>query len=358
MKNVRLQATNLLWLGLLRPYLFDRDPETAHRLAVELMATPQEHEAFLKLVRLLFRSPRWNQPLIVGGVPWRSPVGLAAGFDKQGELVPLIDAIGFGNEEVGTVTPYPQLGNELPRVWRYPDKLALANRYGFPSEGAAAIAERLRRTFGEHDIGMSVTVSIGPNKSTPPTQWVDDFAAAYWMIRPALRRGDGIKINVSSPNTPGLRDAFKDLRAFLQALHCRLDDSPWPLPPLAFKVPPDDLTPEQYVEIIGLAAEYGFGAVEATNTSNSAASLAAVGHTNGVVGISGAPIFAKSNEVLSVMREPAQQVGIDLIGVGGIMSGADALTKRARGAKAVQGYTGFVYRGWYLLHEMLEAMSN
>jgi dihydroorotate dehydrogenase len=353
MKNAQLAITDFTWRRFIKPRLFKLDAETAHHVTVKTLAHYQDPLS-LAILRQFVRSPFYRQPLTVGGIPWRNPVGLAAGFDKQGECLPALDAMGFGNAEIGTIVPEPQVGSELPRVFRYPATMSLGNRYGFPSEGVVVVSERVRRVFAEFAIGMSVTFSIGANKTTPPDKLIDDYVAAYKKIRPIMRSIDAIKINISSPNTPGLRDVFKDIRSFVARLVERLRELPWELPAIYLKLPPDDLTDDQHAEIVEVSIEYGVTALELTNTSLSEGLKSQVGHV-GLGGISGAALFNTSTRVLARVARHTKGRKIDLIGVGGITTSAGALVKKSHGAKAIQVYSGLVYRGTRLVHEILRS---
>lgn len=364
MTPLRLKLGDVLWQHLFRPYLFGKDAEDAHIFTVRALERMQQLN-LLWALKLLYRSPHYRQPVKVFGVPWRNPVGLAAGFDKQGEVIPALEALGFGSAEIGTVTPRPQPGNDRPRLFRYPALGAVINRYGFNSEGAEAVANRLMApgTFRAR-FKLPIGISIGKNKDTPDAKAVKDYLAAFDAILWALRPGaDWVKINISSPNTPQLRDIFQRLDEFLEeftegARHIANIEHDRPLPPFVLKVPPDGLSAGDMERLVKVAARYGFAGIEAVNTTTSEAVKRSYGLTdwNGTPitgGVSGEPLRQLSTLTVHTMAKPCREAGLDLVGVGGISRSEDALEKREAGALAVQVYTGLVFRGPLLIHEIL-----
>lgn len=355
----RLKFGGAFWRRVLRPYLFGKEAEDAHVFTVRTLKRVQENN-LLWILRLLYRSPYHEQPIKVFGVPWRNPVGLAAGFDKQGEIVHALEALGFGSIEVGTVTPAPQPGNPRPRVFRYPNLRAAINRYGFNSEGAVAVANHLMASGTINArLKIPIGVSIGKNKETTETDAVKDYLAAFEAVLWVLRSGtDWVKINISSPNTPQLRDTFNRLDEFLDELMTGARriaaEHLSPLPPFVLKMPPDGLTPEQLEDVVRIAAARGIAGIEATNTTVDERIKRPLGLTEGG-GVSGEPLRELADQTLAAMKVAAMRWRIDLVGVGGISEGRHALRKRALGAKAVQLYTGLVFRGPILIHEILTA---
>jgi len=358
----RLQIGDLFWRRVVQPRLFQKNAENAHTATVALLKQMQ-NKHMLGMLRYFYRSPVSeckNMDHVLPGIFLCNVVGLAAGFDKQAEIIAALDALGFGSIEVGTVTPVRQYGNDLPRVFRYPERRAIINRYGFNSVGAPMVAENLRRTFlryGRCGIHAAVGVSLGKNKCTPDEEAVKDYVTAYRAVRPHLRRGDYIKINISSPNTPGLRAIFNRLDEFLAELVDWFSNPFDYMLPLVLKVPPDGLTPADYVRVVETAARRGFVAIEATNTTTDEAIKARWGLSE-AGGLSGEPLRERSLEVLRAMKDAAKANNIRLIGVGGISHASHALEKRRAGAVAVQCYTGLVFRGPILIHEILEAWQN
>ena len=290
---------------------------------------------------------------------WRNPVGLAAGFDKHIEVLPALEALGFGSAEVGTITPRPQLGNPRPRVFRYPTIRGLVNRYGFNSVGAEQAARNLKEAYSRYRIRMPVGISIGKNKETLDSEAVKDYLEAIGYFLPIMRGADWLKINISSPNTPSLREIFARLDEFLAELEdgvkglCR--ELNIGVPPLLLKVPPDDLTDKQLADVVAIAKRYGFSGIEATNTTTDP-NIKACWGVSEAGGLSGHPLMARSTEVLRMMKEPARACGMDLIGVGGICESWDAQEKCIDGgAKAVQIYSGLVLRGPSLIDAILKS---
>jgi dihydroorotate dehydrogenase len=269
----------------------------------------------------------------VFGVRFPGPLGLAAGFDKDGRGLRTWGALGFGYAEVGTVTARPQPGNPPPRMFRLPDDRALLNRMGFNNHGAGELALRLARHVADVPIG----VNIGKTKATPAESAVEDYAESARLLGPLAAF---LVVNVSSPNTPGLRDlqAVSSLRPILAAVRAQTST------PVLVKIAPD-LSDTDVDEIADLAVELGLAGIVATNTTVSRDGLATAGVGElGAGGISGPPVAARSAEVL---RRLYQRVGdrLVLISVGGIETADDAWDRITSGASLLQGYTGFVYGG-------------
>lgn len=317
----------------LRRVLFLVDPERIHTWVFALLralaATPP-------LRRALARALAPRDPVLaatVFGVRFPGPLGLAAGFDKNGRGLHVWPALGFGYAEVGTVTSRPQPGNPAPRLFRLPGDRALLNRMGFNNEGAARLASRLTRHRGDGPIG----VNIGKTRTTPPEQAVDDYAASARMLGPLA---DFVVVNVSSPNTPGLRDlqAVASLRPILAAVRAQTTT------PVLVKIAPD-LSDSDIDEIADLAVELGLAGIVATNTTVSREGLTTPGVTDlGAGGVSGPPVARRSVEVLRRLYGRAGD-RLVLVSVGGIENADDAWERITSGATLLQGYTGFVYGG-------------
>ena len=356
----RLQLGNVLWQRVFQPHLFRKDAEAAHQATIGMLVRLQG-AGLLSVLRFLYQSPYVEQPGYIGRVRWRNRVGVAAGFDKHGEAVAALDAIGFGAIEVGTVVPRPQFGNERPRVFRYPDCRAIINRYGFNSVGAHAMAENLARCFASNRIRAVVGVSLGKNKDPPDNRAVDDYIDALSVVLPVLRPGrDYVKVNISSPNTPGLRDIFQRLDAFLAEFFKRASDTAaklgLALPPVYLKIPPDMLNYSAFERIMAVSGNLGVAAIEATNTTVDATIKRQHGLTE-VGGLSGAPLRELATKCLTQLNQINQLPGwhrLDLIGLGGIDSVDAASEKRNAGADAIQLYTGLIFEGPILLHNILD----
>ncbi|MBO0676336.1 quinone-dependent dihydroorotate dehydrogenase [Mycolicibacterium sp. S2-37] len=317
----------------LRRLLFLVSPERIHTWVFALLravtAVPVLRRALTRL--LAPRDPVLAS--IVFGVRFPGPLGLAAGFDKNGKGLHTWPALGFGYAEVGTVTARPQPGNPQPRLFRLPDDRALLNRMGFNNEGAARLAERLTRHRADGPVG----VNIGKTKSTAPQDAVADYADSARQLGPLATF---VVVNVSSPNTPGLRDlqAVESLRPILTAVRAQTAT------PVLVKIAPD-LSDSDIDEIADLAVETGLAGIVATNTTISRDGLATPGVAElGAGGVSGAPVADRSLEVL---RRLYRRVGdrLVLISVGGIETPDDAWQRITAGASLLQGYTGFVYGG-------------
>ena len=329
---------------LARPLLFALDPETAHSLALGLADAP------LRLGLLNFRKPP-HRPVRAMGLEFRNPVGLAAGLDKQAEHVDALAALGFGFVELGGVTPRPQPGNPRPRMFRIPEARALINRFGLNSVGVEAFVENLKRAGRNTIIG----VNIGKNGDTPNEQAAEDFERCLEVLYPHVHY---VSINVSSPNSAGLRDlqsseALGALLARLRAKRDALRDQHGRSVALAPKIAPD-LDGDAVRAIADVVRRSGMDGVIATNTTVSREGVKDLPQGGEEGGLSGGPLRARS---LGVLRElaAALQGEIPIIGVGGILSGADAAERFEAGASLVQVYTGLIYRGPRLVSECVSA---
>jgi dihydroorotate dehydrogenase len=325
------------WLyGLVRRLLFVIPPERIHRM---VFATLRGIAAVASLRRSLHRLLGPTDPVLastVFGVRFPAPLGLAAGFDKDGMGLLTWGALGFGHAEIGTVTAYPQPGNPAPRMFRLPADRALLNRMGFNNLGAGALAVQLARHRSEIPIG----VNIGKTKKTPAAAAVDDYRASARLVGPLASY---LVVNVSSPNTPGLRDlqAVESLRPILSAV---LEETSRTSTPVLVKIAPD-LSDSDVDDIADLAVELGLAGIVATNTTVSRAGLKTPGVDDlGTGGISGPPVARRAIEVL---RRLYSRVGdrLVLISVGGIETVDDAWDRITAGASLLQGYTAFIYRG-------------
>jgi dihydroorotate dehydrogenase len=331
-----------LLYALARPLLFALDPETAHSLTLELADAPLRF-GLLRVARVP------GAPVRAMGLDFPNPVGLAAGLDKSGAHVDALAKLGFGFIEVGTVTPRPQPGNPRPRLFRLPAAQALVNRMGFNSVGLDEFMENLGRASWRGVLG----INIGKNADTPIERAADDYAACLERV---YTRASYVAVNVSSPNTKNLRELQEDhaldaLLARLSALRQRLADRHGRRVPLALKVAPD-LEGGQVGAIADAVRRHGIEAVIATNTSISRDGVQGLRHAEEAGGLSGAPIRARATATLAALAGALKGEAV-LVGVGGILSGADATGKLDAGATLVQLYTGLVYRGPDLVGECI-----
>jgi dihydroorotate dehydrogenase len=331
---------------LLRPFLFSLDPETAHDLAFgSLDVAARLHVARLALPRVP------DDPVEVMGLRFANRVGLAAGLDKNAEHIDGLAAFGFGHIECGTVTPRPQPGNPRPRLFRIVAAEALVNRMGFNNGGLAAFLDNVARSRWRGVLGLN----IGKNFDTPNERAVDDYLAC---LSGCYAKASYVAINVSSPNTKGLRDlqheeALGTLVARLKREQATLADRHGRYVPLALKIAPD-LAPKAIQAIARLLVKHAVDGVIATNTTTSRDGVAGLPHAEEAGGLSGRPLRARATAVVRALAR-ALDGALPIIGVGGVLSGADAKEKLDAGAALVQIYTGLVYRGPDLVAECVRA---
>lgn len=330
----------MIYQNAIRPLFFQLDPETAHHLAMTGMRLP----FFDIMARAVTGDCR--EPIQLWNLDFSNPIGLAGGFDKDARVLSATDALGFGFTEIGTVTPLPQPGNPKPRIFRLPQCQGLINRLGFPNDGAETIAVRLQDWRRRHPGHFPIGVNIGKNKQTAPDKAPEDYLSAYTRLYP---HGDFFVVNVSSPNTPGLRDlqSVEALRSILSPLLAFRSGQT--SKPLLVKIAPD-LATEDIVAILGLIEELNLDGIVATNTT--------IDHGDHGIGeaggLSGGPLEARSTEIIRfIHRETSGRLPI--IGVGGVLTRDDYLRKREAGATLVQLYTGFVYHGPLVVRKLLTA---
>ncbi|MDS4041198.1 MAG: quinone-dependent dihydroorotate dehydrogenase [Candidatus Competibacter sp.] len=336
----------MLYLPL-RALLFQFDPETAHDWTLCLLRSIPIAPLGGILAACVPAAPRR-----VMGIDFPNPVGLAAGLDKDGECIKAWEALGFGFVEIGTVTPCPQPGNPKPRMFRLPKAQALINRMGFNNKGVDYLIEQVRRSGFKGVLG----INIGKNADTPAERAVEDYLTGLRKVYPWARY---VAVNISSPNTPGLRDlqygaALDRLLGALKDEQRRLADEQGRYVPLAVKIAPDIADAD--LPTVGRAlVRHAIDAVIATNTTFSRAGVEGLPHADEAGGLSGAPLWDRST---AVVRQLTDILGgaLPIIAVGGISSGADAAAKIAAGASLVQLYTGFIYRGPELIREAVMAL--
>jgi dihydroorotate dehydrogenase len=335
------RLTNDWYQDLVRPLLFQMDPENAHHLAMRLLRSAPQIPGALAFFRSFAPPP---QPRTLFGLQFRNPFGLAAGFDKNGIAIPAWEALGFGFLEIGTVTAKPQPGNPRPRIFRYPKQEALVNRLGFNNDGADVIGVRLRR-LRESALAPSIPigVNLGKSKVTPLEEAAADYLYSFRQLAPVA---DYIVLNVSSPNTPGLRTLQEHdaLAALLRVMTDENAQRPSPKP-LLLKIAPD-LSEKSLGEIVSVCEEFGLAGLIATNTTLDHGAL--IGG-NEAGGLSGPPLRVRSTAVLRFLRS---QTRLPLIGVGGICDAQSAREKQMAGAELLQIYSGYIFRGPNLLREM------
>ena len=333
---------------LLRSLMFRLPAETSHDLALDMIGAAGRLRLADKLVR-----PVPSQPVQVMGLTFDNPVGLAAGLDKNAVAVDGLAAMGFGSIEVGTVTPRPQPGNPKPRLFRLTEQLAIINRFGFNNQGVDAMLERLDGVRYQGVLG----INIGKNAVTPVENAVDDY---LYCLRKVYDRASYVTVNLSSPNTPGLRtlqygEALKVLLGQIKQCQQQLAAERGHYVPIAIKIAPD-MTAEEVTLVGATLLEEGMDAVIATNTTLDRSAVADSPYANEAGGLSGAPLTDMSTEVIRLLADELKG-RTPIIGVGGIFSGADAADKIAAGASLVQLYSGFIYRGPELVRECADAIA-
>jgi dihydroorotate dehydrogenase len=327
-----------------RPLLFSLDAETTHHLTIELLQRASHFDPALRVLRSLQPS---SKPKSLFGLNFPNPIGLAAGLDKNGVALPVWAALGFGFIEIGTVTAKAQPGNPKPRIFRLPQQQALINRLGFNNDGADAIAQRLRalRESGRWPV-VPVGINIGKSRATPLEEATDDYLYSFRMLRDFA---DYITLNISSPNTPRLRELQEPekLSELLSAIGNEAGTAP---KPLVVKISPD-LADAELKAILAVCEENGVSGIIATNTTLDHSSIAPQLDQAG--GLSGAPLRNKST---ALVREIAAQCKIPVIASGGIFDAESAREKFLAGAQLIQLYTGLVYRGPQLLREIIDRL--
>ena len=337
---------------LARTLLFGLDPEDAHDLTLAALARIQ-HSPLLCTIS----QPRIADPVTLAGLRFPNRIGLAAGLDKNGRCIDGFGAMGFGFVEVGTVTPKPQPGNQKPRMFRLPEARALINRFGFNNDGLEAFLANVRRANFRSQGGI-LGLNIGKNAATPIERAVDDYLIGLAGVYP---HADYVTVNISSPNTKNLRalqsdEALDALLGALQQRKAELQREHGRTVPVFVKIAPD-LDEDQVRLIAATLKRNGIDGVIATNTTLSREAVQGMAHAQEAGGLSGAPVREASNRVIGQLRA-ALGAGFPIIGVGGILSGADAVAKIEAGADAVQIYTGLIYRGPALVQEVAQALRQ
>jgi dihydroorotate dehydrogenase len=325
---------------LLRPFFFQLDPERAHNLTLTILRVAGSSSVLRAIVNRIF-TPKKHKPVHVFGLTFPNPIGLAAGYDKDGLAWRGLACLGFGHIEVGTVTPRPQPGNPRPRLYRLPEDQALINRLGFPGQGSDFVAKRLR---GKPPGSVILGVNLGKNKDTPLNEAVEDYVDLMGKFAPLA---DYLVINVSSPNTIGLRrlqarEALEELLTRLTAERAEISKKTGKTPPLLVKLAPD-LSDEELDDALAVILAAKLEGVVATNTTIAREGLASH-FAREAGGLSGAPLAKRSTDIVRRISSRTQG-SLPIIAVGGVMTANNVRQKLEAGASLVQIYTGLVYQG-------------
>lgn len=334
-------------LSLAHKFLLTFDPETSHDLVINSLQLSQRTP-----LQCLYQQRVTEKPVTVAGIHFQNPVGLAAGLDKNGECIDAFAAMGFGFIEVGTVTPRPQSGNPKPRIFRLPEKEAIINRLGFNNKGVDYLVSQVKRAQFKGPIG----INIGKNKDTPEEQALDDYSICLQKVYPLATY---ITVNISSPNTPGLRnlqygEALSRLLDGLKQQQTALAEQYGRYVPLFVKIAPD-LTHQQVIDIAQTIVDAGMDGVIATNTTLERSPVAGLTHAEEAGGLSGKVLAPYSLEVTKTLAT-ALNKRLPIIGVGGIDSGDAAKERLAAGASLLQVYTGFIYQGPDVIKRIVDAL--
>lgn len=334
--------------SLLKPLLFQFDAEDAHDLTLKSLKYAEKSG----LLKLYPKAPLC-QPRQVMGITFPNAVGLAAGLDKNGAVIDGMAALGFGFVEIGTVTPRPQPGNAKPRLFRVPEAQGIVNRFGFNNLGVDNLIENVKGADYKGILG----INIGKNFDTPNENAVDDYLICMQKV---YAYASYITVNISSPNTKNLRAlqekaALSDLLATLKQEQLKLAQTYGRYVPIALKIAPD-LEHEQVNEIADLLIVHKIDAVIATNTTLARDMVQGLPNANEAGGLSGAPVKEKSTLVIQQLSQRLQGI-VPIIGVGGILTGADAVEKIAAGASLVQVYSGLIYKGPKLVHDICRSLG-
>lgn len=335
--------------SILRNLLFRLDAEVSHEFSLDMLGAAER----LKLLELFVTQPAYD-PIEVMGLRFPNPVGLAAGLDKNGDYFNALGALGFGFVEIGTVTPRPQSGNPQPRLFRIPEREAIINRMGFNNKGVDHLVAQVRKRRYQGILG----INIGKNATTPVENAADDYLIG---MRKVYEHADYITVNVSSPNTPGLRDLqFGDsLNRLLETLkkeQLLLQEAHQRYVPVAVKIAPD-MDDIAIAQVATALTEQGMDGVIATNTTIGREGVEGCPNGEEAGGLSGLPVRDKSTRVIAGLHS---HLGgkLPIIGVGGIFDGPSAVEKLNAGASLVQIYSGFIYQGPAVVREVAEAIAQ
>lgn len=343
---------DLLYKRVVRPALFKLDSERAHEVGVAAMAALGRVAPVCRALEAWGRLPAAARPITAFGLQFPNAVGLAAGFDKNAEAWPAAAALGFGHVEIGTVTALAQPGNPKPRMFRYPAQEAVINRMGFNNEGSEAVAARLARQPGPGRRRIPLGINLGKSKVADLERATEDYLTSF---RRLADHADYVVLNVSSPNTPNLRQLQDEarLRELLGAVTAA-NRARTRRVPVLLKIAPD-LTWSQIDAVIGVVAEFGLDGIIATNTTLARPGFFASVNETG--GLSGAPLRRRSTEIINYLAR-ATSGRLPIIGVGGITDAESAGEKLDAGATLVQVYTGMIYRGPFFAAQLAAALSD
>lgn len=337
-----------MYKSIIRPVLFKFDPESVHHFSFSSLKFIFKLPFTKAFFRKKFKADDASLKQEVFGLTFKNPVGLAAGFDKDAKLYKELDHLGFGFIEIGTVTPVGQSGNPKKRLFRLKEDKAIINRMGFNNEGVEATVKRLKS-----NPGVLIGGNIGKNKNTPNQEAVKDYEICFHALHEYV---DYFVVNVSSPNTPNLRELQDKEPLTKLLLHLKnLNSQKGIKRPILLKIAPD-LTNDQLLDIVEIVETTGIDGLIATNTTVARDGLTS-GHKKEVGGLSGKPLTKRSTEVIKFLKSNSK-TKFPIIGVGGIHSPEDAIEKLEAGASLVQLYTGFVYEGPGLIQEINKAIKN
>jgi dihydroorotate dehydrogenase len=353
----RLRRMGHFYETLFRPAFFSLDSEKAHERGVQAMALLAAMTPVCRLLEAWARLPGTMKPVEAFGLKFPNAVGLAAGFDKNAEAWPAAAAMGFGHVEIGTVTALAQPGNPKPRMFRYPAQEAVINRMGFNNEGAAAVAARLAKQPGTATRRIPLGINLGKSKVTDIEKAAEDYLASFALL---ADHADYLVLNVSSPNTPGLRQLQDESRlrellgAVTRANRERAEKPGKRRVPVLLKIAPD-LTWPQIDAALGVIAEFGLDGIIATNTTLARPGFFASVNETG--GLSGAPLRRRATQIINYI---ARTTGgrLPIVGVGGITDAESAGEKLDAGATLVQVYSGMIYRGPFFAAELARALAD
>lgn len=340
----------------LRPLLFALDPEAAHNLAIASCQRLSNSSALQAIARSTFHYSDSRLSQTLWDLKFENPLGLAAGFDKNAEAIGAWSNLGFGFAEVGTITAQGQSGNPQPRLFRLPNDLAVLNRMGFNNQGAKAIADHLENYLQNHSLTVPLGINLGKSKVTELAEAKFDYAESFRLL---YQFGDYFVVNVSSPNTPNLRDL--QATAQLSAILAELAPINIQNKPILVKIAPD-LNDADIIEVVKVCQKYAVAGIIATNTTISrqilvTTHLAITGNlvANELGGISGQPVRDRSLAVINLIWETTEGK-LPIVGVGGIFTAEDAWQKIIAGASIVQVYTGLIYKGPMMIKQILQGL--